>query len=123
MANLIIDTTKIKVYERLKFLAEAAGKDAGFADRLWESLLGLLSQHKAQFFLIKGHQTLKEGGEAANSKAFERFIKHNGNGFSFERFAQIVDYNNRCDALANVFIKECRAEHQRAAGQTDHVNT
>ncbi|MBO4807718.1 MAG: hypothetical protein J5537_01660 [Lachnospiraceae bacterium] len=39
MANLIIDTTKIKVYERLEFLAEATGKDAGFADKLWQSLL------------------------------------------------------------------------------------
>lgn len=39
MANLIIDTTKIKVYERLKYLAEATGKDSAFADSLWESLL------------------------------------------------------------------------------------
>ena len=39
MANLIIDTTKIKVFERLKYLAEATGKDPAFADGLWESLL------------------------------------------------------------------------------------
>ncbi|MBR4993377.1 MAG: hypothetical protein IKY04_03920, partial [Lachnospiraceae bacterium] len=39
MANLIIDTTKIKVFERLKYLAEATGKDPAFADSLWESLL------------------------------------------------------------------------------------
>ena len=39
MANLIIDTTKIRIFERLKYLTEATGKDPAFADSLWESLL------------------------------------------------------------------------------------
>ena len=75
---------------------------------LWERLLELLEGNSASFFLVKGHQSLNEGGEEANRAAFERFRKHNGEGFSYERFAQIVDYNCRCDALANVFIGENR---------------
>ena len=79
---------------------------------LWEKLLELLAPHRPVFYLVKGHQKLNEGGEETNQKAFERFIKHNGDEFYFERFAKIVDYNNRCDALANVFINE----HRAAAG-------
>ena len=75
---------------------------------LWEKLISLLVGNQAKFFLVKGHQSLKEGGAGANKSEFERFKKHNGESFSFERFAQIVDYNNRCDALANVFINENR---------------
>ena len=71
---------------------------------LWEKLLSLLEGNSASFFLVKGHQTLK-GSEEEDRAAFERFKKHNGDGFSYERFAQIVEYNNRCDALANVFIE------------------
>ena len=83
---------------------------------LWEKLLELLALHKPTFYLVKGHQTLKEGGEAANSKAFERFIKHNGEGFTFERFAEVVEYNDRCDALANEFINEHRASALQEPG-------
>ena len=39
MANLIIDTTKIKVFENLKYLSETTGKPSAFADSLWESLM------------------------------------------------------------------------------------
>ena len=66
---------------------------------------------------MKGHQSLKEGGAKANAAAFKRFKEHNdeelgrtsaGGRFTYKRFSQIVDYNNRCDALANVFINENR---------------
>ena len=82
---------------------------------LWEEILAVLEKNKPNFYLVKGHQHLKEGGEAENAAAFRRFKDHNGDGFSYERFAQIVDYNNRCDALANVFIKEHRAQQEDAA--------
>ena len=72
---------------------------------LWEEIIEILGPHSAQFFLVKGHQTLWED-EKKDHKAFEHFLKHNPEGFSFERFSQIVDYNNRCDALANVFINK-----------------
>ena len=81
---------------------------------LWAKILALLEPNTASFFLVKGHQKLRDGGEEANGIAFERFKKHNGEDFSFERFAEIVDYNNRCDALANVFIKEHRAQCEAA---------
>ena len=77
---------------------------------LWEKLLALLEPNSAQFFLVKGHQKLKEGGQKANAAAFKHFKESNPNAaFTYKRFAQIVDYNNRCDALANVFITEQRA--------------
>ena len=83
---------------------------------LWEQLLELLDRHEPQFFLVKGHQTLKEGGEASNIKAFERFKKHNGDDYTFERFAEIIEYNNRCDMLANIFVNEHRTEFEPDAG-------
>ncbi len=75
---------------------------------LWERILGLLEGNSASFYLVKGHQSLREGGPDANRAAYARFLRHNGEGTSYERFAQIVEYNNRCDALANVFINENR---------------
>lgn len=69
---------------------------------LWQQLLGLMENQQCRFFLVKGH--IKTPSEAD----FARFVQHNGDGFTFERFAEIVAYNNRCDALANVFINEYR---------------
>ena len=88
---------------------------------LWEKLLGLLEGNEPHFFLVKGHQTLKDGGAKANAAALKRFKEHNdeelklaagGRGFTYKRFAQVVDYNNRCDALANVYINEHRAAEE-----------
>ena len=73
---------------------------------LWEALLNLLEGQTAAFYLVKGHQKLKEGGEEANQAAFRRFKEHNGECFDFQSFARVVDNNNRCDALANVYIRE-----------------
>lgn len=91
---------------------------------LWERLLALLAPHCAQFYLVKGHQKLKEGGAKANAAAFKHYKEQNpqdeGTCFGalsgaeplekvhYRRFARIVGYNNRCDALANVFIKQQR---------------
>ena len=75
---------------------------------LWEKLLDLLKGNRAEFNLVKGHQKLKEGGEEANLIAYRRFTDNNGTGFSYEEFEKIVEYNNRCDELANVFINEQR---------------
>ena len=82
---------------------------------LWEQLLGLLEGNEPHFFLVKGHQTLKDGGAKANAAALKHFREANEAAIKqlkgrstvpYKRFAQIVDYNNRCDALANVYIKE-----------------
>ena len=67
---------------------------------LWEELLSLLDGQKPSFYLVKGHIKIP------TEENYKQFCGHNGNGFSFADFAKIVEYNNRCDALANVFIKE-----------------
>ena len=85
---------------------------------LWEKLLELLAPHTAKFFLVKGHQKLKEGGAKENKVAFDYYIEHNDKYISYKRFAQIVDYNNRCDALANVFIKQHRTAEEPSSGDT-----
>ena len=83
---------------------------------LWEQLLALLAPNTAHFYLIKGHQKLKEGGARANAPAFRKFKENNGDiiisakapggaKLSYKRFAQIVEYNDRCDALATTAIK------------------
>ena len=75
---------------------------------LWEKLLALLEGNQAEFFLVKGHQKLREGGKEANFIAYRRFTDNNGTEFSYGDFEKIVEYNNRCDALANEFINEHR---------------
>ena len=74
---------------------------------LWTELLLLLSKHEFEFYLIKGHLRIP------TEKNYEQFVKHNGNAFSFAAFAKISEYNNRCDALANVYIKEQRQKEEK----------
>ena len=70
---------------------------------LWVRLLDLLAkQGPAEFFLVKGH--VKTPTEAN----YQQFTGNNGTAFSFEEFSKIIDYNNRCDALANKGIDENR---------------
>lgn len=67
---------------------------------LWEKLLALLEKHDVEFFLVKGHLGVPTEAD------YKKFKEHNGERFSFADFAKISEYNNRCDSLANVFIKE-----------------
>lgn len=67
---------------------------------LWQKLLGYLEKYDWEFFLIKGHLSVPTEGD------YKKFKEHNGDKFSFADFAKISEYNNRCDALANKFIKE-----------------
>lgn len=69
---------------------------------IWEKLIELLGKHHAEFFLVKGH--IKTPSQAD----YKKFIGHNGDLFSFEEFSKIIDYNNRCDALANKWMDENR---------------
>ena len=69
---------------------------------LWKELLALLSKHRFEIYLIKGHLKIP------TEKNYEQFKEHNGDSFSFADFARISEYNNRCDALANLYIKEHR---------------
>jgi len=67
---------------------------------LWEKLLELLEKNDREFFLIKGHLSVPTESD------YKKFRENNGDAFSFAEFAKISEYNNRCDALANLFIKE-----------------
>lgn len=72
-------------------------KDPVENKEIWEELIELLSHHSASFYLVKGH--VSNPGEAE----YKKFCSHNGTEFSFEEFAKIIEYNNRCDGLANKF--------------------
>jgi len=75
---------------------------------LWEKLLAFLPDYDFRFFLIKGH--IPPGAnEKTREKQYERFVKHNGDGFSYEEFLTIAEKNNRADELANLGIKEAQA--------------
>ncbi len=78
---------------------------------LWERLLELLAPHESSFFLVKGH--VSEPTQA-DYKRFCTRAKEGANDttcgeeFSFEAFCTLIEYNNRCDALANIYINEQR---------------
>ena len=59
MANIILDSRKIMVYEDLKYLAEATGKKEGFADRLWEGLLNCNDLYE-EFLYYLDNKALKD---------------------------------------------------------------
>lgn len=59
MANIIFDTTRIKVFENLKYLAEATGKDSDFVNMLWEGLLKYEKLYEEFVFYLE-HRTIKD---------------------------------------------------------------
>ena len=75
---------------------------------LWERLLAFLPDYEFRFYLVKGHIGAAEREEALR-KHFDRFVKHNGDGFSYDEFLIIARNNNRADELANLGISETRA--------------
>ena len=75
---------------------------------LWEKLLAFLPDYEFRFYLIKGHIGMGSN-EKALRKHFDDFVKHNGDGFSFEEFLKIAEKNNRADELANLGMPEARA--------------
>lgn len=62
---------------------------------LWEKLILLLEKQKPSYFLVKGHV------KTPSQSDYKKFKEHNGDLFNFEQFSKIIEYNNRCDALAN----------------------
>ena len=75
---------------------------------LWERLIAFLPDYEFRFYLVKGHIG-KGAQEETLSKGYERFVRHNGDGFSFEDFTAIAERNNRADELANLGIAEVYA--------------
>jgi ribonuclease HI len=75
---------------------------------LWEKLLAFLPDYEFRFYLIKGH-IAPSAREETKLKEYDRFVKHNGDGFSLEEFLEIAERNRRADALANLGVDEARA--------------
>ena len=72
---------------------------------LWEKLIAYLPDYEFRFFLVKGHIQAGTSDET-KKKLYERFVGHNGDGFSYEEFLVIAENNNRADELANLGIRE-----------------
>lgn len=74
---------------------------------LWEALLPFLEVHDLSFFRVKGHVNLNSTSTDMN-RLYEKFLKWNGNRFSFEDFKYVTEMNNRADELANIAMDELR---------------
>ena len=75
---------------------------------LWEKLLVFLPDYEFRFYLIKGHIG-KGAREDTKQKAYARFTRHNGDGFSYEEFLEITARNLRADELAKLGAAEASA--------------
>lgn len=72
---------------------------------LWEQLLTLLEGQNVNFYLVKGHLNLSWPEEKLRA-AYEKFVSHNGQSFSFDDFLKITSMNIRCDDLATSGAEE-----------------
>ncbi len=107
-SSYLVDCMRKRWYEKwLTNEWKTSGKKPVENKDLWEKLLALLTDCEVQFFLIKGHLK-KKASEETLRKEYERFVKHNGDGFSYEEFLEIAKRNNRADELANLGIEEVR---------------
>ena len=105
----LIDCLRKRWYE--KWLGNGwrtSGKTPVENKDLWEKLLGFLPDYEFCYYLIKGH-IAENARQETKRKEYERFVRHNGDGFSFEEFIVIAERNNRADELANLGIDEARA--------------
>ncbi|MDY2991508.1 MAG: ribonuclease HI [Hornefia butyriciproducens] len=74
---------------------------------LWQTLLALVRRHDVSFYRVKGHVNPDHPSTNMN-QLYEKFVRWNGTGFSFEDFLYITEMNNRADELANIGIDEIR---------------
>jgi ribonuclease HI len=92
---------------------------------LWETLLPYLDRHEINFYRVKGHVSLPDGGAASGGdaasgertipggnaplrKVYDKFKMWNGDSFSYGDFLHVTEMNNLCDALANRGIDSLR---------------
>lgn len=102
-SSYLINCFKNKWYENWQQNGWKNSKKEPVENRdLWERLLARTSVNSCVFYLVKGHVS------TPTEAHYKKFISHNGDSFSFDEFAKIIEYNNRCDSLANVFIGEQR---------------
>ena len=100
----LIDCLRKRWYEKWRLNGWLTADKKPVENRdLWEKLLAFLPDYEFRFYLVKGHIG-KGAGEEAKRKAYDRFVKQNGDRFSFEEFLLIAERNNRADELANLGV-------------------
>ena len=108
-SSYLIECLRKRWYEKWRLNGwTTAGKKPVEHRDLWEQLLQILPDHDFHFFLIKGH-IAKGAYEETRRKAYEHFVKHNGDKFSYEEFLVFCEMNSRADELANIGVDEARA--------------
>lgn len=75
---------------------------------LWEKLITLVQRHTISFYRVKGHVNLNSTSANLNA-LYQKFLKTNGSGFTFEDFIYITEKNNRADFLANEGVAQIRS--------------
>ena len=105
-SSYLIDCLRHRWYEKWRVNGWLTSKDTPVENKdLWERLLAFLPEYEFRFYLVKGHIG-KGAREDTVKKGFERFVRQNGDGFSFEEFVSIAGLNSRADELANLGIQE-----------------
>ena len=107
-SSYLIDCLRKKWYEKWRVNGwKRADKKPVENKDLWEKLLAFLPEYDFRFYLIKGHLA-KGARETALRSGYERFVRNNGDGFSYEEFLGISERNRRADELANLGVSEVR---------------
>jgi len=86
---------------------KTAGKKPVENRDLWQQLLPYIDRHSIEFYRVKGHVNL-DSKTTDFDKLYEKFVKWNGSGFSYEDFLYVTEKNNRADELANIGIDDLR---------------
>jgi len=108
-SSYLVDCLRKRWYEKwlLNGWLTSAKKPVDNKD-LWEKLLAFLPEYEFRFYLIKGH--IRKGAhETTLRDNYDRFVQHNGDGFTFDEFLEIAANNRRADELANLGAAEARA--------------
>ena len=108
-SSYLVDCLRKRWYEKWRVNGWLTSDKKPVENRsLWEKLLAFLTDYDFRFYLVKGH-IAKGAREETKRKEYERFVRHNGDEFSYEEFLGICERNNRADELANAGIDEVRA--------------
>jgi len=108
-SSYLIDCFRKRWYEKWQVNGwRKADKKPVENQDLWEKLLAFLPEYEFRFYLVKGHIG-KGAHEVTVKSGYDRFMKHNGFGFSYEEFLEILERNRRADELANLGAAEARA--------------